>query len=78
MDYAEGLDNLVKIRLEPYWDSVGDRVLFRKIAGGGGAYSVTRQSKEQLWAPLKDALAIRTREDAARVRREVRLKLGKT
>lgn len=63
---------LIKLRLEPYWDSSNDQVLFRKISNSGGNYNVTRQRIERGWPGLIEVLDLHSKENSDSVRREVR------
>ena len=71
-NYEEALEFLVRMALEPIWK---EGPSFKRIAGMRG-YSVTRQSREQIWPKLIELLELRRKADTDRVRSEVRRRLG--
>ena len=71
-NYGEALDFLVRMALEPMWK---EGPSFKRISGMRG-YSVTMQSREQIWPKLIELLELNTKADTDRVRNEVRRILG--
>ena len=71
-NYGEALEFLVRMALDPIWK---EGPSFKRIAGMRG-YSVTRQSREQIWPKLIELLELRRKADTDRVRSEVRRRLG--
>jgi hypothetical protein len=69
--YEQALNLLVRIKLETIWDG-GPK--FKKIAGKPG-YHVTQQRNENTWPLLIKLLALNTKADTDRVRREVRKRI---
>ena len=69
--YEQSLNFLVRIKLETIWDG-GPK--FKKIPGKSG-YRVTQQRNETPWPLLIKLLALNTKADTDRVRREVRKRI---
>jgi hypothetical protein len=71
-DYAEALNFVVRMKLEPVWDG-GPK--FKKIPGKSG-YRVTQQRNEKPWPLLIKLLELNTKADTDRFRKEVMKRLG--
>jgi hypothetical protein len=67
---------LVKYGIIPYWDSIDNKVLFRKADVKRGAVeAVSRDMEEQVWPGLIKLLSLKTEVDCAQVRKNVELTL---
>ena len=63
---------LVKYGFIPYWDSIDNKVLFRKAdVKKGSVLSISRDSEEAVWPGLIKLLALKTEADCALVRKNV-------
>jgi hypothetical protein len=71
MRYEEALRHLVKLNIEPYWDTTAGAPRFRKVRNQRG-YGVTNQAVETMWPTLIAALRLSSKVDTDRVRQELR------
>jgi hypothetical protein len=68
----DAMNWLVKYGIIPYWDSIDNKVLFRKAeVKKGTVESVSRDTEEEVWPGLIKLLNLRTEEDCLQVRRTV-------
>ncbi|PPD58215.1 hypothetical protein HX448_02440 [Dehalogenimonas etheniformans] len=68
----DALNWLVKYGIIPYWDSIDNKVLFRKAeVKKGSVESVSRDTEEEVWPGLIKLLALKTEADCLLVRRSV-------
>jgi hypothetical protein len=72
----DAMNWLVKYGIIPYWDSIDNKVLFRKAdVKKGTVESVSRDTEEEVWPGLIKLLSLRTEEDCLQVRRSVEQEL---
>ncbi len=63
---------LVKYAIIPYWDSIDNKVLFRKAdVKKGSVLSISRDAEEQVWPGIIKLLALKTEADCTLVRKNV-------
>ncbi|MEL7562681.1 hypothetical protein [Dehalogenimonas sp. 4OHTPN] len=68
----DALNWLVKYGIIPYWDSIDNKVLFRKAdVKKGSVLSVPRNVEEEVWPGLIKILALKNEADCALVRKNV-------
>ena len=68
----DALNWLVKYGIIPYWDSIDNKVLFRKAEVKKGAVPfISRDTEEQVWPGLIKLLALKTEADCALVRKNI-------
>ncbi|APV43516.1 hypothetical protein Dform_00153 [Dehalogenimonas formicexedens] len=68
----DALNWLVKYGIIPYWDSIDNKVMFRKAdVKKGSVESVSRDTEEEVWPGLIKLLALKTEADCVQVRRSV-------
>ncbi|KTB47527.1 hypothetical protein [Dehalogenimonas alkenigignens] len=68
----DALNWLVKYGIIPYWDSIDNKVLFRKAdVKKGSVLSVPRNVEEEVWPGLIKILALKNESDCALVRKNV-------
>ncbi|XUX00574.1 MAG: hypothetical protein TUN42_00935 [Dehalogenimonas sp.] len=68
----DALNWLVKYGIIPYWDSIDNKVLFRKAeVKKGSVESVIRDTEEEVWPGLIKLLSLKTEADCLLVRRSV-------
>jgi hypothetical protein len=68
----DAMNWLVKYGIIPYWDSIDNKVLFRKAdVKKGTVESVSRDTEEEVWPGLIKLLNLRTELDCQQVRKSV-------
>ena len=68
----DALNWLVKYGIIPYWDSIDNKVLFRKAdVKKGSVLSISRDSEEAVWPGLIKLLTLKTEADCTQVRMNV-------
>ena len=68
----DALNWLTKYGIIPYWDSIDNKVLFRKAdVKKGTVESISRDTEEEVWPGLIKLLALRTELDCLQVRKTV-------
>jgi hypothetical protein len=68
----DALNWLVKYGIIPYWDSIDNKVLFRKAdVKKGSVLSVPRNVEEEVWPGLIKILALKNESDCTLVRKNV-------
>lgn len=65
----EAMDWLVTSGVAPYWDSIDNKVLFKKVAKTGPNLSLGKI--EKAWPLILEALEIKTELDTVRIRTNV-------
>jgi len=68
----DALNWLVKYGVIPYWDSIDNKVLFRKAdVKKGAVLAISRDAEEQVWPGLIKLLALKTEADCTLVRKNI-------
>jgi hypothetical protein len=72
----DAMNWLVKYGIIPYWDSIDNKVLFRKAdVKRGSVEAISRDMEEQVWPGLIKLLGLKTELDCQQVRKNVELTL---
>ncbi|AGG06825.1 MULTISPECIES: hypothetical protein [Dehalococcoides] len=67
----EAINWLIKIGTIPYWDSIDNRPLFRRIVKKNDGTKVDRVTEEEAWPFIINALGMKTEAETESLRKTI-------